>query len=212
MTTRVRDTLRRRLAYEAARLMDEHAIKDHQQALQKAAERLGVVDRRLWPKKRDVEAVLLEQKRLFRPQQQANVLLRVRSEALAAMDALERFSPRLVGHAFRGTADLGTGAQLLLFADSADEVVLELLDRGIPWRQRDRLLLFAKGERRSHPVVSFEVAGIPLELVILPRKAVRNPPLDPVTERPEKGAGSSELRAMLGREIPDGDQRLEMGT
>ena len=212
MTDRNREALRQRIAYEAARLMDEHAMQDHLQALRKAAERLGVSDQRLWPKKRDVHAALLQQQRLFRPQQQTSELALVRREALAAMGALARFTPRLVGHALRGTADLITGAQLLLFAESPDEVVIALLDRGIPWQQRDRVLLYAGGERRLHPVVSVEVVGVLLEFVVLPRKAIRNPPLDPVTERPERGAGPAEVQAMLKQGGLDGDQRLEMGT
>ena len=42
------------------------------------------------------------------------------------------------------------------------------------------------------------VAGeTPIELIVLPRQALRNPPLDPVTERPERGADIAELERLI---------------
>jgi hypothetical protein len=211
MTDRNRDAMRKRLAYEAARLMDEQAIGGYPQAMRKAASRLGVTDRRLWPKKSDVQAALLEQRRLFRPAQQAAQLQRVRREALAAMEALAHFNPRLVGHALWGTANLNSGARLLLFADTPEDVVLELINRGIPRIQRDRWLPYPGGERQSHPAIGFEVEGVSLELVLLPRNGIRNPPLDPVTEQAEKGMSTAELRVLL-EQTSDGDHRLDKET
>ncbi len=198
MSQRDRDAIRQRLAYEAARLMQEQRIPDHNRALKKAAERLGVRDPRRWPKLGEVEAALQQQQGLFGAPQRERELFRVRQEALAAMEALVCFQPRLVGPARRGTASLATGARLFLFAETPEEVVLELMERGIPWRVQDRPFVYADGTRRDHPLISFEVNGVRLELVVLPRLALRNPPLDPLTEQPERGLGTPEVRALGG--------------
>jgi len=197
MSQRKREAIRQQLVYEAVRLMHEQGIDDHRQALKKAAEHCGAADSRLWPKIAEVETALRAHQRLFRPQGQARELSKVRQEALAAMEALARFRPRLVGPAQRGTADLNTGARIWLFADSVEDVVMELIDRAVPWRQRDRPFPYADGERRAHPVVSFMVNGVPLELVILPRLAMHNPPIDPVSEHPERGLNAAEVRTLL---------------
>lgn len=197
MSNRDRDANRQRLAIEAARLMREQGIPDHQRALKKAAEQFGIHDPKRWPKLSDVEWALQEQRRLFPSQQAEEALLRVRQEALAAMEALVRFAPRLVGHARRGSADLTTGGRLLLFAETPEEVVLELIDRGIPWKVQDRLFTYADGVRRNHPVITLEVNGIPLQLVVLPRLDLRNPPLDPLTDQPERGLSTGQVRDLL---------------
>lgn len=99
MSQRDRDTLRQRLSYEAARLMREQRIPDHRSALKKAAARLGGIAPRCWPKLGEVEAALQQQQSLFADPRAERELLRVRQETLAAMQALARFEPRLVGHA-----------------------------------------------------------------------------------------------------------------
>jgi hypothetical protein len=38
---------------------------------------------------------------------------------------------------------------------------------------------------------------VPFELTVLPVQALRNPPLDPVTERPERGADIAEVERLL---------------
>lgn len=197
MSQRDPNAIRQRLADEAARLMLEQRIPDHQRALKKAAERLRVGDPRRWPKLAEVETALQQRQCLFGAPGTQGVLLRVRQEALAAMEALARFQPRLVGHARRGTADLATGARLFLFAETSEEVVLELIERDIPWRLQDRPFAYSDGERREHPLVSFEVEGVRLELVVLPTSALRNPPLDPLTDQPDRGLNTPEVRALI---------------
>lgn len=198
MSNRDRDANRQRLAQEAARLMLEQGIPEHQRALQKAAAHYGIHDPKRWPKLNEVEVAFQQQRRLFRSQQAEGELLLARQEALAAMEALARFTPRLVGHARRGTADLATGVRLLLFAETPEEVVLELIERAIPWRAQDRPFAYADGARRTHPVIAFEVNGVPLQLAILPRLALRNPPLDPLTEQPDRGLNLAQVRDLLG--------------
>jgi hypothetical protein len=196
---------RLQLAYEAARIMAEQGIAEFERARRKAALRTGISDRRLWPTNEEIQEALLAQRRLFETGRQAEDLRRLREQALAAMRQFDDFNPRLVGPVLTGVADGRQGVRLHLFADSPEEVVLMLLNQGIPWQERETSLRFSGGVRRSHPVLVFLAGETRIELVVLPLAARRNPPLDPVSERPYKGANVREVARLLAeQESPPG--------
>jgi hypothetical protein len=189
---------RGRLAYEAARILAEQGNQAFDRARRKAAERTGILDRRDWPTNEEIQDALLEQRRLFQPERAAGDLHRLRQQAVAAMRTFARFLPRLVGPVLSGTGDLRQGVRMHLFAESPKDLVFALMDQGIPWREREEALRYSGGVRRVEPVFSFVAGGIPFSLVVLPPQAMRNPPLDPVTERPERGASLEAVRGLLG--------------
>mgnify|MGYP001822313679 CR=1 FL=1 len=198
MSQRNRSQARRqRLAYEAARIMEEQGVGEFDRARRKAAERAGVGNKRDWPNNEEIQEALLAHRRLFQGERKAAELRRLREQALAAMRNFSRFHPRLVGPVLSGTAAVSQGVRLLLFADSPEDVVLDLLDQGIPWQEREVTLRFGGGVRRVHPVFAFVAGEIPFELIVLPTGALRSPPLDPVSERPEKGADADDVRGLL---------------
>jgi hypothetical protein len=193
---------RQRLAYEAARIMIEQNLDELDRARRKAAARVGVDDRRCWPKNQEIQEALLEQRRIFGGEAQPAALQALREQALAAMRSFESFMPRLVGAVLDGTADSGQGVRLHLFAESPEELVMTLLDRNIPWKQHDENFRFGGGIQRSHPVFSFIAGETAFELVVLPRVAMRNPPLGPVSDLPEKGAGLTEVEGLVSHTAP----------
>jgi len=188
---------RQRLAYEAARIMVSQDIRDFDKARRKAAERTGISDKRLWPSNGEIEEARLQQRRLFEGEKSDQELEILREQALTAMRSLAEFTPRLVGPVLRGNADSTRGIRLHLFTDNPEEVVLALIDRGIPWKQGEALLRYGGGKRNSHPLLTFLAGQVPFELVVLPLGAMRNPPLDPASERPERGADISEVVRLL---------------
>jgi hypothetical protein len=113
------------------------------------------------------------------------------------MDAFSTFVPRLVGPVLAGNADPNQGVRLHLFTDNPEDLVLELLDRGIPWQESEEVFRYSDGKRRSHPVFAFFAGKTPFELVVLPMGAQRNPPLDSINQRPERGAGAAEVMRIL---------------
>jgi hypothetical protein len=189
--------LRQRMAYEAARIMIEQDLPDFDRARRKAAERTGILDRRSWPANDEIQEAILTQHRLFRGEAGERELRRLRAEALRAMEALRAFSPRLLEAALTGAGRTERGVQILLFADCPEDVVFALMEQRIPWHERERSFRYSNGERRVHPVMRFVAGDIAYELIVLPRQAIRNPPLDPVTERPERGADIVELERLL---------------
>jgi hypothetical protein len=189
---------RQRLAYEAARIIVDQGVRELDRARRKAAERLGIGDRRVWPNNREIQEALLEQQRLFDGKKQSREVRSLRCHALSAMRAFASFEPRLVGPVLVGSADSSRGVRLHLFTDNPDEVVLALIEQGIPWSEGEEIFRYGGGTRRTHPVLAFLAGEVPFELAVLPIRAQRNPPLDPVSERPERGAGALEVARLLG--------------
>ncbi len=196
------DQLRARVASEAARLLASDQSLGVAAARRKAARRLGCDDRRQGPDNGEILEALASYQALFRGEAQPAALARLREVALAAMEAMARFEPRLVGPVLTGTADVGSRVSIRLFVETPEEVALDLLDRGIPWEESECLLRYA-GERTERRAVYLVYAGeTPVEFSALPRRELRSPPLDSATGRPEKGASLDQLRRLLA---PDDD-------
>ena len=197
-----REALRRRLAYEAARIMADQRLPDPRAACRKAAERLGCGNARLWPGREEVEEALRAQQRLFRGDQQRRAVASLRRRALEAMETLAEFRPRLVGPVLDGTADVHSPVELHLFADDPAAVAQRLAELGIPWRDGDKRLRYGRGEHRSAPAFRFLAGDTPVELVVLDPQGLRERPLAPGLERPMERASRDRLRRLIDEEAP----------
>lgn len=192
-----------RIAYEAARIMEEQGVTDYDRARRKAAARTGILDRRSWPSNEMIQEALLLQRRLFLNASQTRDLQRLREAALQAMQTFRTFNPRLIGSVLQGAGHPDQGVQICLYAESPEEVVFALIDRHIPWQEGERMFRYGGGDRRSYPTFRFVAGQTAIELIVMPPQAVRHPPIDPVTERPERGADITELERLLaGAEDP----------
>lgn len=177
--------------------MMEQGAQEFDRARRKAAERAGIGNKRYWPSNEEIQEALLRHRRLFQGEKQEREIRKLREEALAAMQTFAVFTPRLVGLALTGCADAAQGVRLHLFTDNPEDVVLRLLDQGIPWQEREGILRYGGGTRRTHPIFSFIAGETPFDLVVLPTGSRRNPPLSQIDERPDRGAGIAEIRRLL---------------
>ncbi|MEO7149695.1 MAG: hypothetical protein ABIY40_07155 [Rhodanobacteraceae bacterium] len=192
--------LHRRVALEAARLISEHGIRDYRQAKLKAARRLGLSDEQGLPRNREIEEALREHQRLFQSDQQP-LALRVRREAACeAMRFLGSFVPRLVGAVLEGTADMHSAVCLHVFCYAPEDVAAFLHERGIPFEQRTRTLRLDRQRSAEFPVLLFNADGLSIDLTLLPRDALRQPPLDRIDERPLRRASLTAVEALLVEE------------
>lgn len=199
LQTRTRER-RHRLAVEAARLMAESGIRDFHQAKLKAAQRLGIFDDASLPRNREIEDALREHQRLFQGDTQPD-LLRTRREAAArAMAFFDAFEPRLVGAVLDGTADMHSAVCLHLFAEDVDAVARALADSGIPAEAKTRKLRVDRERIAEFPVWVFTAEGLPFDLTVLPRDALRQPPLDRIDMRPMPRASLVALHALLAED------------
>jgi len=189
--------IQRRIAYETARILAEFQSSDLAFAMQKAASRLGVNDKRLLPNREEMSLAIREQQRLFRGDDQESALQQLRNIAFQAMQSLVRFKPLLVGPVFEGTADHNSPVRLHLFADTPEEVIFALSDMHIPWQERDRTMKFHGGNRKQMPGFQFNANGVVIELVIMPEQGPFSRPLDPLDHQPIQGITRKQLKALI---------------
>jgi len=190
--------LRERIAKEAARLMCEAGVRDFQLAKRKALERLRIPDRHNLPSNEEIESAVSEYQRLFRAHSQPRRLAELRRTAVRAMRFLARFQPRLVGAVLSGTADEHSDVCLHLFAETAEEVGLFLLDNGVAHEQGERAMKLASDDTQRLPTCRFMADDVAVELVVFAERARRRVPLSPVDGRPMRRAALRAVEALAG--------------
>ncbi len=129
--------VRASIASAAARLMAEDGITDYHLAKRKAARQLGLPEHTAFPDNAEVEAELRAYRSLYQGEEHAELLLALRSTALDLLELLAPFHPYLTGSVLEGTAGEHSRIDILLFPDSAKEVEIYLLNRGIDVEHAD---------------------------------------------------------------------------
>jgi hypothetical protein len=119
------------IASAAARLMAEDGITDYNQAKRKAARQLGLSEHSEFPDNAAVEAELRVYRSLYQEDGHKELIATLRHAALDLLELLEDFHPYLTGSVLDGTAGENSSIDILLFADSAKEVEIFLLNRAI---------------------------------------------------------------------------------
>lgn len=124
-------TLRSEVAHAAARLMAEDGITDYGLAKRKALKQLGLPETHPLPPNVEVEDALREYQAIYQEDELSERLHFLRQAAVDLMHLLVPFSPYLTGSVLDGTAGRGSAIDLHLFADSAKDVEIFLLNEGI---------------------------------------------------------------------------------
>jgi hypothetical protein len=171
---------------------DGHGV-DH--AMTRAAHDLGVSLRQLQPSRAELHHAIADYRELFHPDQLAT-LRSQRALALQAMHSLADFQPRLAGPLVHGDGPLDR-VRLLLFADAPEEVLLHLHERHIPWQEAQVPLQHAGNRRRDWPAARFMAGQSRIEVVILDRQSLSDPPRDPIDGGRLDMLDSSQLAALL---------------
>lgn len=169
MNQRRQEQVRLLLAQEAARLMVAESLDDYRWAREKAAQRLGIHDKRCFPRNEEIDQAAAEYARLFAAEEHPAHLERLRKTGLEAMEFFQAFDPYLTGGAASGTAGEYTPILLELYPDTPEQVLKRLRDAAIPFSESD-FLVDGKtpSATRSCPKITFLVNDTPVELLIFP--------------------------------------------
>lgn len=194
--------VRRSIAVEAARLMSEGGMRDHRLAKLKAAERFGMVDDASLPTNREIEDALREHQRLFHAADHVGTVQRLRETACEAMRFFAAFEPRLVGAVLEGSADEHSAVCLHLYCDHPLQIVAHLREHGIAYEEQDRSLRLDRTTSAVFPVFVLGADGTAIDLTVLPYDALRQAPLDRVSEKPMQRAALATLEALLSAGEP----------
>ena len=171
------------IAAAAARLMAEDGISDFHHAKKKAARQLGLPEHVAFPDNAEVEAELRAYRSLYQGEEHAEMLLAMRQTALELLELLHAFNPFLTGSVLDGTAGEHSHIDILLFADSAKEVEIFLLNRGVDVSQVEPC------SDKVEAVLRIETDTVDANLVILP------PHLERVSLKHRDGRPRERIRA-----------------
>ena len=171
------------IAAAAARLMAEDGISDYHHAKKKAARQLGLPEHTAFPDNAEVEAELRAYRSLYQDEGHAELLAALRHSALELLELLVDFNPWLTGSVLDGTAGEHSHIDILLFADSAKEVEIFLLNRGIEVNHVD------PRSDKVEAVLQIETDTVDANLVIL------SPLLERVSLKHRDGRPRERMRA-----------------
>lgn len=188
--------MRERIAQAAARLIAEEGIQDYALAKRKACRQIGVPATHSLPANSEIEDALRAHQAIFQKEEQQARLELLLQAALKAMRLLARFAPHLTGAVLGGTAPRHSDIKLHLFADSAKDVELFLLNHQLPYRSGERK--FRYGEEFRHiPVFTLPMQPAEVELAVFAADGIRSAPKNPATGKPMARATTGQVELQL---------------
>jgi len=155
------------LAALAARLMAEDGISDLALAKRKAARQLGQAENAALPDDSEVEAALRTYQRLFQGDEQQARQEQLLAIAARLMSTTQHFNPYLTGAVLVGIAGRHAEIDIQLFADSAKDVEIFLLNEKIDFRHS------TPRTDRAEAVLTLSAGDATVNLVIYPRDQER---------------------------------------
>jgi hypothetical protein len=189
------EDLKTAVAAAAARCIAEEGC-DYATAKRRAVrEVLGDVagTRAAMPDNPLVESELRRYLRIFAADSQPAQLAALRRLALQLMRRLQTFNPHLVGAVLNGTATSHSGIRLNLYADSAKDVEIYLLNESVSFDVHDggpdadttqEILQFAIPAQAGGPIDGHVAVALtvldPLALRVAPASRTRDPDLHPI--------------------------------
>lgn len=181
--------IRRQIASAAARLIAEEGMRDYGMAKRKAARQLGVGPNEELPTNAEIEEAVRDYQAIYFADEQPEQLRALRSATLDLMVELDRFKPYATGGVVDGTAGRFSAIELQVFADSAKEVEVFLLNNGVDFDSRDP----RRPDRNSpETTLLFDWDDLPVELSVFPAGLERS--------RSRERMRAESLRALLDKE------------
>jgi hypothetical protein len=171
--------------------MAEDGIADIHHAKRKAARQLGLPEHTAYPDNAEVEAQLRAYRSLYQEQAHPELLRAMRLSALRLLELLADFSPRLAGSVLDGTAGEHSRIDILLFADSAKEVEIFLLNHGIEFEHAE------PRNERAEAVLVLTTDTAEANLMIFPPQMERVV-MKQRDGRPRERIRADALRALIG--------------
>ena len=195
--------MRRRIAWEAARLMYTREESEYFRAKMKAARRIFSGDPKPsdLPSNREIRDQIEAIARLHEGDRRAEKLRDMRVEALRMMRILKAFRPRLIGSTLTGHIRRGSDVDLHVFSDSLESVCAALEAEGIPY-EVERKRVRKQGEERNYTHV--HVADrYEFELTLYPGNMAHYVFKSSITGKAIERASIAELEQLLEEEYPD---------
>lgn len=198
--------LRQRIAQLAAQMMAEEGVPDYAHAKRKAGRQLGITDTQCMPTNSEIEEEIRLYHDIYNSDEQPEVLLQLRKDALLVMQLLERFNPHLTGPVLDGTAGKYAETHIHLFADSLKEVEIFLLNQQIPYISDEKSYRVSERrsvDRKKVPVFTLDGPNGLIRLSVFDIDDMRTPTKSPVNGSNANRANAETLSNLIRQsEIP----------
>lgn len=156
--------LRQEIAQSAARLMYEEGISDYGRAKRKAIKSLGLLHDVPLPTNAEIDMALREYHALYSDENDLAHLVNLRQAALHTMRLLQKFQPHLTGVVMEGTAGPHADTDIHVFAESAKELEIFLLNQNIPYHTDEQhYRLSDRPSKQKHELVRKRVPVLLVE-------------------------------------------------
>jgi len=197
------EKLRRRVAWEAARLMYTREESEYYRAKLKAARRIAGSDfkPRDLPSNHEIRDEIQVMARIHEGDRRDQNLRQMRIEALRMMRILWRFRPRLIGSTLTGHVRRGSDIDLHVFSDSLEPITSLLESEGIP-HEVERKLIRKAGEEQLYTHVHVR-DRFDVELTVYPADKAHYVFKSSITGKAIERASIAELEQLLSEEYPD---------
>ena len=195
--------LRQQIAVEAARLMSEEGIDSLQKARKKAAHWLGIHDEHALPDDEEILFQVKTHQSLYQSSSQQQLLASLRETALNTMKLVSAFKPKLIGAVLLDYAHEHSSIDILITADSPEELAVLLMAHNIPYHLRDWKLYFSKPGSKSKqhvqsvPAYQFYAGDQLINLIVLSENQRNLVPLDPGNWQTMQKASLTQVEALL---------------
>jgi len=195
--------MRRRVAWEAARLMYGREESEYFRAKMKAARRIFRGDPKPsdLPSNREIRDAVQSMARMHEGHRRSENLREMRTEALRMMRILKPFRPRLIGSTLTGHVRRGSDIDLHVFSDSLESVCAALEAEGVPY-EVERKRVRKQGEERNYTHVHIQ-DHFQFELTLYPAGMAHYVFKSSITGKAIERASIAELEQLLAREYPD---------
>ena len=130
--------IRQLIAQKAAQMMAEDGINDFAYAKKKAGKQLGMSEASVMPTNAEIEEEVRLYHEIYNTDEQPLELAKLRKVALLTMQLFEKFNPHLTGSVLDGSAGKFSQTNIHLFADSAKDVEMFLLNQQIPFESSEK--------------------------------------------------------------------------
>lgn len=189
--------LRQQIAVESARLMSEEGIDSFNYARKKAAHKLGIHNEHAYPDNKEILAQLKIHQSLYLSSSHEQTVHDLRKTALNAMKLFQDFSPKLIGSVLLGHANKHSSIDILLIANSPEEIAMHLLKHNIPYQLQDWKLFFNKKKHQRVPSYQFYAHEHKVNLIILTENQRKLIPLSTLNGQSMQRASIKQLEALL---------------
>jgi len=195
--------LRRRVAWEAARLMYTREESEYFRAKLKAARRIAGSDFKPGdlPSNREIRDEVQVMARMYEGDGRDRNLREMRLEALRLMRLLWRFRPRLIGSTLTGHVRKGSDIDVHLFSDSLEPITSLLESEGIVY-DVERKLVHKAGEEQLYTHIHLR-DRFDVELTVYPSDKAHYVFKSSITGKAIERASIAELERLLREEYPE---------